>query len=80
MVDRFCLGRRGVSEGLEEAAAVVPVARVAISTASRLHQGPWRRITSVLSRPMIDSAIASSWESPTEPIEGLAPASTSRSV
>jgi hypothetical protein len=40
---------------------------VANSTASMLRHGPRRRITSVLNRPLIVSASAMSYESPTLP-------------
>src|SRR5213594_3263858 len=51
---------------------------VAYSTASRCRHGPRRWITSVLYRPMIVSANALSYESPTLPTDGSAPASASR--
>jgi len=54
--------------------------RVAHSTASKLRQGPRRWMTSALQRPLIVSAKALSWLSPTLPAEGSMPASASRSV
>src|SRR3954447_15248365 len=54
--------------------------RVANSAASMLRHGPRRRITSVLNRPLIVSASALSYESPTLPTEGSIPASSRRSV
>src|SRR5919202_5847639 len=54
--------------------------KVANSTASMLRHGPRRRITSVANRPLIVSASALSYESPTLPAEGSIPASKSRSV
>jgi hypothetical protein len=45
-----------------------------------LRQGPRRRTTSVLNRPLIVSASALSWLSPTLPTDGSRPASASRSV
>ena len=54
--------------------------RVANSTGSRPRQGPGGRITSVLYSPMIDSAKALSYESPTLPTDCLMPASARRSV
>ena len=48
---------------------------MANSTASRCRHGPSRRITSVLKRPMIDSASALSYESPRLPTDGAMPAS-----
>ncbi len=54
--------------------------RVANSTASRLRHGPRRWITSALNKPLIVSARALSYESPTLPTEGSMPASASRSV
>ena len=54
--------------------------RVANSTASRLRHGPRVRITSVLYSPMMDSARALSYESPTLPTDCSMPASAKRSV
>ena len=54
--------------------------RVANSTASRLRHGPRVRITSVLYSPMMDSARALSYESPTLPTDCSMPASARRSV
>ena len=48
-------------------------ARVASSTCSTLRHGPWRRISSVLYKPLTDSARLLSYESPIEPMDGRAP-------
>jgi len=53
--------------------------RVANSTSSALFQGPSLRMTSVLYRPLIVSAIALSYESPRLPTQALNPASDKRS-
>jgi hypothetical protein len=55
-------------------------ARVANSTASNERHGLRRWITSVLNRPMIVSARALSYASPTLPTVGSIPASARRSV
>ena len=53
---------------------------VAYSTASRLRHGPRRQITSALYRPLIDSAIALSYESPVVPTDAWMPHSASLSL
>lgn len=53
---------------------------VANSTSSKDRHGPCGRITSVLNRPMMDSASALSYESPMLSTDGSMPASASRSV
>lgn len=54
--------------------------RVAYSTPSTPRHGPRGRMTSVLYRPITDSARALSYESPRLPTEGSIPASARRSV
>ena len=46
---------------------------VAISTSSMVRQGPRFRITSVLHNPLMVSAKALSYESPTLPTDGVMP-------
>lgn len=53
---------------------------VAISTALTSLQGPCRRMTSVLYRPLMLSASALSYDDPTAPTDGVMPASASRSL
>ena len=104
----FGLGGRDVADRLEKGSRRTPCgreslravlnrsthSRVANATASRLRQGPHRRITSVLKKPMTVSASALSWLSPTAKADrgpggaaqapaatdGSIPASASRSV
>ena len=54
--------------------------RVAYSRWSRSFQGARLWMSSVLYRPMTDSARALSYESPTEPTDGVMPAWVSRLV
>ena len=54
--------------------------RVAYSRWSRSFHGARLWMSSVLYRPMTDSARALSYESPTEPTDGSMPASVSRFV
>jgi hypothetical protein len=76
------LGRRDVADGLQEPAVVEPVDpfQGGVLEVVDALQGPRRRTSSVLYRPMIVSASALSNESPREPTEVTTPASARRSV
>src|SRR5204863_3209424 len=69
------LGRRHVAIGSSRRRVLNQSthSNVANSTASRCRQGPRRRMTSVLNKPMTDSASGLSYESPRLPTDGADP-------
>ena len=74
-------GRRHVADGFKQPAMIEPIHPIERGELDGLEvaHGPFRRITSVLKRPITDSC-SQSCESPRLPTDGSMPASANRSV